>query len=551
MLLTSAEAVSATLLSFQAFAIFCAYFTDWVGLTISPAVTLAAALAFSLVTFLRLRRHASRAWADLGGYVAIVAAAGASLLWLQWPDLLLPGGGDDLTHHLQLVDYIDRHWRLVHDPPIEAYLGEMVHYTPGSHLLASLAGRWTGSDGFHAVYTVLVVSTALKVGLVFLIARRSVQAPLPLALLAPVLLLLPSAFSLESFTRYSYVAQVVSEYFAVSAWWAVVAWNDRPPRLALLVFAVSGAATFLTWPVFAGPPVAALAVTIACRSDVDVRTRTRSLLLATAPIAIVAAIHASGRLGWTRIVKTSADMAVPALGSFSWPFLALAAAGLVIAIARGRARATTLLTAAIAVQAFTLFLLARADGAAVPYMAIKMAYLMIYPLAVCGAITIGMLWSWTARWISGGRLEGVAASAAAAVLCLVILRATVPIARQKPTVSEPLYRAGRWARDNVPDPACVDYIVTDVHTAYWLHLAVLGNRRMAARTADDRTFDPREQIIRWINPGGLPYAVADLAAVPKDVLAENEELARFGSAVVIKRRGPTAGCEPYLALFWP
>jgi len=543
-LLTSAEAVSATLLSFQASAIFCAYFTDRVGFTISPFVTLAAALGFSLATFLRLRRHISPARADLACYIALVAATAASLLWLQWPELLLPGGGDDLTHHLQLVDYIDRHWRLVHDPPIEAYLGEMVHYTPGSHLLASLAGRWTRTDGFHTVYTVLVVSTALKVGLVFLIARRSVQAPLPFALLAPVLLLLPSAFSLESFTRYSYVAQVVSEYFAVSAWWAGVAWNDRPSRLALVVFAISGAASFLTWPVFAGPPAAALAVTIACRRDMDVRLQIRSLLLATAPIAIVAAIHASGRLGWTRIVKTSADMAVPALSSFSWPFLALAAAGLVISIGRGRARATTLLTAAIGVQAVTLFLLARADGAAVPYMAIKMAYLVIYPLAVCGAITIGMLWSWTAKWIPGGRLESFAASAPAAVLCLVILRATVPVVRQKPTVSEALYLAGRWARDNIPDPSCVDYIVTDVHTAYWLHLAVLGNRRMSARTADDRTFDPREQVIRWINPGGLPYAVADLAAVPKDVLAEHEELARFGSAVVIKRRGPAVVCEP-------
>ena len=67
---------------------------------------------------------------------------------------------------------------------------------------------------------------------------------------------------------------------------------------------------------------------------------------------------------------------------------------------------------------------------------------------------------------------------------------------------------------------------------------------MSSRTADDRTFDPREQIIRWINPGGLPYAVADLAAIPKDVLAENDELARFGSAVVIKRRGSASQCEP-------
>ena len=104
-----------------------------------------------------------------------------------------------------------------------------------------------------------------------------------------------------------------------------------------------------------------------------------------------------------------------------------------------------------------------------PHLAIKMAYLVIYPLAVCAAITISMLWSWTAGRIVGGRIETAAASATVAALCLLIARAAFPVTQQKPTVSEPLYLAGRWARDHVPDPACVDYIVTDNHTAYWLH----------------------------------------------------------------------------------
>ena len=107
-------------------------------------------------------------------------------------------------------------------------------------------------------------------------------------------------------------------------------------------------------------------------------------------------------------------------------------------------------------------------------------------------------------------------------------------------MSESLYQAGRWAREHAPDPSCIDYIVADNHTAYWLHLAVTGNRRMSARTADDRTFETRDEILRWIRPEGLPYAVADLATIPKDVLDEHEEVARFGSAVVIRRRGPSA-----------
>jgi hypothetical protein len=66
---------------------------------------------------------------------------------------------------------------------------------------------------------------------------------------------------------------------------------------------------------------------------------------------------------------------------------------------------------------------------------------------------------------------------------------------------------------------------------------------MSARTADDSTFITRDAIIRWINPGGLPYAVADLGTLPRDVLIEVDELARFGTAVVIKRRGESSCAE--------
>src|SRR5207245_2784136 len=107
-------------------------------------------------------------------------------LWLSWPDLLPLGGGADLGHHLQLIDHIERHWRLVHDARVEAYLGEMVHYTPGVHLLAAIAGRLTGTDGFHAVHPVLALSVALKAGFVFLIALRMLPRDVPRVPLALV-----------------------------------------------------------------------------------------------------------------------------------------------------------------------------------------------------------------------------------------------------------------------------------------------------------------------------------------------------------------------------
>ena len=108
-------------------------------------------------------------------FAAIVAAVLAWLLWLARPSLLPLGSGPDLAHHLLLIDYIDRHAALPHDPQLGAILGEMVSYTPGTHLLATLAGagrvrRISGG------LPIVALAVALKTGLVFLIARRMVPA---------------------------------------------------------------------------------------------------------------------------------------------------------------------------------------------------------------------------------------------------------------------------------------------------------------------------------------------------------------------------------------
>lgn len=83
----------------------------------------------------------------------VVALTLTYLLWLGWPALLPLGTGSDLTHHLQLVDYIERHARLPHDASTVEFLGEMAAYTPGLHLLTALAGRLTApsTPASHAV----------------------------------------------------------------------------------------------------------------------------------------------------------------------------------------------------------------------------------------------------------------------------------------------------------------------------------------------------------------------------------------------------------------
>ena len=92
---------------------------------------------------------------------------GIPLLWLAAPTFLPLSTGPDLTHHLLLIRYIEEHWRLVHDPSVERFLGEMAQYTPGSHVLVAFAGSVARTDGLRALHAVQAVTVALKV--VFLV----------------------------------------------------------------------------------------------------------------------------------------------------------------------------------------------------------------------------------------------------------------------------------------------------------------------------------------------------------------------------------------------
>jgi hypothetical protein len=547
---TGAEVVAASVVTLLASIIVFAYFSDLTGLTIAPLATVLASLAAAVTLFVWLRRAAIWHASQIAALVGITGLVLVWLLWLSWPGLLPLGGGADLAHHLQLVDHIERNWRLVHDARVEAYLGEMVHYTPGAHLLAAIAGRLTRTDGFHAVYPLVALSVALKAGFVFLIALRMLPRDVPrvpLALVAGLLVFLPRALFTGSFARYSFVAQVVSEMFAVVMWWALVAWDDRPGSGAMVMFTIAGTAAFLTWPVWIGPPMVVLVLLVAMRSELSIAEKWRYLMLGGAPIVIVAAVYAAGRLGWARIVGTDANMSVPAWSDFNWWFLGLSAAGVIAVSASRRGRATALLLGASAVQAAALFAVAKANGASVPYMAIKMEYLAIYPLAAAATLAIALLWRAAGSAPAGSPFRGRAAERMAwmvvAILGGIVGRQAVREPIPRPIVSEPLYLAGKWARAHL-EPACVDYIVGHDNTAYWLHLAVLGNRRMSTRTADDSTFITRDAIIRWINPDGLPYAVADLGTLPRDVLTSVDELARFGTAVVIKRRRVSSCSQP-------
>ena len=74
----------------------------------------------------------------------------------------------------------------------------------------------------------------------------------------------------------------------------------------------------------------------------------------------------------------------------------------------------------------------------------------------------------------------------------------------------------------------VDYLVADAETAYWLHLAVLGNPRASARMEEIDRYDPRTAMGPWLTSEGRGYAIADARVWPDEV--ELEWRSRISSA---------------------
>jgi hypothetical protein len=393
------------------------------------------------------------------------------------------GGGSDLTHHLQLIDFIDRHWRLAHTAADAALVGNMINYTPGSHLLASMAGAWIRSDGLHAVYPVVAILVAIKAGLLFLIVRRMAGTRFGEPAAAASVLLL---FSLRLLHR------IVCPLFVPAAGGVgdlcrrdvagARAEDDRPSLAAVALFAIAGVGVFLTWLIWIGPPALVLLVLAAPRADVPRRQRLGHLACALAPVVLTAALHAAGRAESVAIVQSGGSAFWPDVSRFGWPFLLLFVGGGLAGLWHRPALVTMILTVAIAAQTLALVAVWHLSGADSPYMALKMAHLAIYPMAALGGLALSRAGAAIARLAephgAGARLKTRWAEGAAwmAVAGGVAWTATTVAAmpRPAPAITEDTYRAGLWARDH-SQTNCIEYLVPQDSTSYWLHLAVLGN----------------------------------------------------------------------------
>ena len=253
------------------------------------------------------------------------------------------------------------------------------------------------------------------------------------------------------------------------------------------------------------------------------------------PLAVIGVIHSWNRWGWMVIVRTSGAVLHPSLESLGWLLPLLALGGALVALSDRRTRITVAMLLVIGLQAATLFAVAKAQGAPTPYMAFKMVYLAIYPMAVLAAIAVARIASFrggdSAGWLVAAMLFGLAA------------RPALSAPRPVPVVDADLNAAGKWLRAN-GGAACSDYLVADAETAYWLHLAVLGNPRASERMREIDIYDPRAAVAPWITAEGRRYAIADLRLLPDEVRSRVRMAAQFGSAAVITRQDATIkGCD--------
>jgi hypothetical protein len=523
--LTRGEALLASATATLAFAILIAYLPYRLGWRVSPAAVLALTIIAASIVTVVLIRLASPAPSPALALVVVVAGTAAFFLALAVPDLLPLGGGPDLAHHLVLINYIERNWRLVDDPALYPYLGDMMDYTPGGHLLIALAGAWTRTAALRMVHPVLVLTVALKAGVIFSIARLSAirrDAATLTGFAAVILLFVPYAYFAGSFTTHSYWPQVVSELFACAAWWMVVAWNERPHSGIATVFALVGAATFVTWPIWVGPIVVLYAAALLLHGSAR-SLRVQHAAIGLVPIALIATFHSFGRAARLQMAGTSGFVIQPSPDTLGWFFIVAAGVGLATAIASSNGRLTITFAAAIGLQALALYGVARYKAADTPYLALKMIYLAVYPLAVAAALAFSH--------------RRALATIATVALGLVATRQIIASPKPQPIVTRSVWRAGVWSRDHL-DPACVDYLVADGYSGYWLHLAVLDNPRGTARFNDPDTFEPKKAIERWVDLTGLPYAIVDdVNGFSKALFNGTDTVAQFDRSMVIKRRG--------------
>ena len=99
-----------------------AYAGGWLGFALAPWTAVASGAIGGFASALALARQPDEGRAPMVAWAVVAGAIVAALVWITWPELLPPGGASDLTHHLMLVDVIERTGRLADGAQLDAAL---------------------------------------------------------------------------------------------------------------------------------------------------------------------------------------------------------------------------------------------------------------------------------------------------------------------------------------------------------------------------------------------------------------------------------------------
>lgn len=546
--LTIAEIIAGSLVFLPATLVLLAYVVDISGWLITPTGILGLlALGVTVVAFRIWQSHARfRVRLDgygLIGFIVVITGLFTYILWLSRPSFLPITQSGDIVHHISLIDFIRQRQSLVHDPSLGKYLVEMTVYPPGSHILAALVTDWLGTTTVRVLHPLLALLVAIKAGIIYNLILRLIppsRRNQSIAVAGVILLLLPYDYFLRSFTAWYFFAMVTAETFVVAMLWALVILDAELSSEVLAFFTLSGIAVLLTWPGWLPIPLASLTILLFIRRDISFTDRARWVSWATIPIFAIAVFYMLGRTGPTDgLITNEGSVVQPSIQIFGWQLLVLAMIGVAISIWSQRALPILLFSGALAAQTVVLWILAKNHMSSY-YIVYKMFHLSLYPIVLFVAIALDTVWHflwqmWPSAWKAHWQRSAVILPA---LVFMLILRRDLPVYQFSP-FSEPLFEVGLWTKQHLPN-GCVDYLVDNWVTAYWLHINMLGNPRVSQRTgaiANVTDFNARrDSQARWNNPGGLPYViVGDLDTVPPGIRSNWRILYEAPPSAVAKR----------------
>jgi hypothetical protein len=179
-------------------------------------------------------------WRGTAGPSIFIVVAGVLALAAPYLSVgKLHAGEVDVAHHYALVRTLMDFWGV---PGVLPNLGEMNFYPRLSHWIAALVGHMTGS-GLIAMSAVSVASTAL---IYFALLSLALQAGVASAVLSAVGLLALAWFEIGPRALFGhdvaanfFFAQNVATAQSLLVLWGLAAFNDRVPKLALDLLAVT------------------------------------------------------------------------------------------------------------------------------------------------------------------------------------------------------------------------------------------------------------------------------------------------------------------------